>query len=489
MIGKARTGTSFGGLSGYLMREESQARDAGGLQDYLLDDAGRVGWTEVRNLPTQDPELAARMMSATAEQNVRVQKPVYHLSLSLSPDEHLTRQQWGQVVDRVLGEMGLKEHQALIVAHRDAAHPHVHVMINRVHPDHHKAWSTSHDYHRIERVLRHLERDMKLREVPGHHYRLEGQERPGREGKPTAGERQQQERTGQDAWADQVRFRTYNDFKEAENWGDLERRLAGHRLRLQRRGGGLVVTDGRRRVKASRIYRRGSYHWLEKRFGMSFEQWREGRRDLLATIDRYQQTDRERQRLARREDDAWAAFVKARERVEHRERIRGASQRTARRLDRAFRELYRPEDLPQVRRRFMADVRAHGWEAAAQQMVTRPDRYGRPVGRWRNRKRRKVLFRNVISYARDMGLLRGARAASPAALSAFLTASRAWTRLRHQRRRLLESKGQLLEIAGKVAALGVSAVSATLAPRPLKVAQLALQTLELARDLTRGRGR
>ena len=246
-------------------------------------------------------------MRATAEQNPRVQKPVYHLSLSASPGEQISKEKWEQIADRVLKRLGLDDRQALVVAHNDTRHPHVHLMVNRVHPEHLKAWHNGHDYQRIEKALRHIERDFKLREVPGHHYQLPGQQPP-ELARTTEGERRQAERTGEPAWAERTRFKIYDDLKQAKSWGDLERRLAGHRLRLERRGGGLVITDGKNQVKASRVYRRASYGWLEQRFGMKFEAWRSGRRELVEAVARYQEVERRREQLERDRDAAWRSL-------------------------------------------------------------------------------------------------------------------------------------------------------------------------------------
>jgi hypothetical protein len=62
----------------------------------------RVAWTESRNLPSDDPLLAADLMQATAAQNLRVQEPAYHLALSFAPEDHPTPQLLRQVADRVL---------------------------------------------------------------------------------------------------------------------------------------------------------------------------------------------------------------------------------------------------------------------------------------------------------------------------------------------------------------------------------------------------
>jgi hypothetical protein len=105
---------------------------------------------------------------------------VYHLSVSFDWGDPVDRVTITRVADRVLSDLGLDRHQALIVAHRNKQHPHIHLMINRVHPDTLRAWDSRHDYTRVEQSLRSQERDLGLREVPGHHSQLDGQEPPDR---------------------------------------------------------------------------------------------------------------------------------------------------------------------------------------------------------------------------------------------------------------------------------------------------------------------
>ena len=144
MIAQTHRGADFGGLASYLLTGKD------GQQQ------GRVAWTATRNLPFDDPALAATLMEATAEQNLLIRKSVYHLSISLDPEEALDRQGFERVVDRTLADLGLSDHQALIVAHNDRPHDHVHVMVNTVHPETGHSWRPSFDYARIERSLRQL---------------------------------------------------------------------------------------------------------------------------------------------------------------------------------------------------------------------------------------------------------------------------------------------------------------------------------------------
>ncbi|MEW5918194.1 MAG: relaxase/mobilization nuclease domain-containing protein, partial [Gemmatimonadota bacterium] len=112
MIAVSSSGKSFKALAAYLLK---------GRTGEELD---RVAWSSGRNVPTDDPELAATFMRATASRSDRVEKPVYHLVLSFDPGDAVDRATIERVADRVLDRLGLGEHQAVIVAHRDRGHSH-----------------------------------------------------------------------------------------------------------------------------------------------------------------------------------------------------------------------------------------------------------------------------------------------------------------------------------------------------------------------------
>jgi hypothetical protein len=269
---------------------------------------GRIGWASARNLPTDDPELAATLMRATAAQNVRVEKPVYHLALAFDPDDPVDRATMERVADRVLARLGLEEHQALIVAHRDREHPHLHILVNRVHPETGKVWDRWQDMPTIQQVLREEERALGLREVPGHLHAREGGrnnelaslgEQPARalgdgeravergagqdlrspggavrapgerdDGAPLSGVRDADKgrRPGNPTLVERARM-ALPALRDAGSWEQVDRALGDAGLRLERRGSGLVVTDGERYAKASSIGPDLTLRRLEARLG------------------------------------------------------------------------------------------------------------------------------------------------------------------------------------------------------------------------------
>lgn len=136
MTPKILHGRSFKGAAAYLLHDVKNRAAS-----------SRVAWTMTRNLATQNPETAWRVMAALAMDSTRLKKEagikatgrkqtnvVKHLVLSWHPDERetLTRQDMEAAIDGALAAIGAQDRQALVIAHNDTKHPHVHILINRV---------------------------------------------------------------------------------------------------------------------------------------------------------------------------------------------------------------------------------------------------------------------------------------------------------------------------------------------------------------------
>ncbi|MCP1551681.1 hypothetical protein J2W76_005005 [Methylorubrum zatmanii] len=111
-------------------------------------------------MPTENPELAWRIMAATAMDQDRLKAEagvkasgrksaasVYSYSLAWHPDEkrNLSKSEMLRAADESLKAIGAHDRQALIVCHGDEPHPHVHVIVNRVSPEDGRMLSTSND--------------------------------------------------------------------------------------------------------------------------------------------------------------------------------------------------------------------------------------------------------------------------------------------------------------------------------------------------------
>jgi hypothetical protein len=102
-------------------------------------------------------ETAFAEMRAVAAQNVRVKDPVYHVVISWPKGEVPTEAQAFTCARHALKAVGMQEHQYVFAMHRDTAHAHVHLAVNRVHPDTGRAVYPDRDYFHLDRAMRELE--------------------------------------------------------------------------------------------------------------------------------------------------------------------------------------------------------------------------------------------------------------------------------------------------------------------------------------------
>ncbi len=180
-------GRSFAGVAAYCLH------DAPEPDDRRPRTSERVGWADTRNLATFRPERAARLMAATAKAapdlkrlagvargGRKLAKPVLHYSLSWARDETPDKGEMSRAVDGSLEALGLEGHEALIVAHEDTRHPHVHVIANRVDPETGKAATLGNSKLRLSRWAEGYEREQGRirceRRVENNERRRAGQE-------------------------------------------------------------------------------------------------------------------------------------------------------------------------------------------------------------------------------------------------------------------------------------------------------------------------
>ncbi len=339
----------------------------------------RVEWVESRNLPTRDPQTAARIMSATAHDSERTAAPVYHFSISFDPGDPVDRKSMRRVADRTLRDLGLQDHQALIVAHGDTAHPHVHVVVNRVHPETARAWSNFRDFPRIERSLRAQEVEMGLRVVPGKHARV-----PELEGAAQVRGPSSRAGRGDAVFLRDVQERAAPVLQRARTWAEVEQGLAQHGLAVRVNGRGMSVTDGRQQVKASEVDRAFSRARLEQRFGP----WHSHRARVAVAELPAPAAQRAPAAPEHPRDDSG----------QNRPTVRTPAQQyreAARGLRADLRAIYADPDA--ARRALLTAMQRRGPEAAAA-IHTNPERYGAVVPGV-TPERRAQGARNAIQYA------------------------------------------------------------------------------------------
>jgi hypothetical protein len=149
MIGKGKAVGNTGANIDYGLDKEKDAQIV--FSQYLAGDNAQQITDEFRLIQ---------------EQNTRCQKNT--LSFILSPTredgKNLTKGRLGELTQKFVKEMGLKENQAVAFVHRDKAHTHVHLYVNRIGFDG-KAYNDSFIGKRSQLAAENVAKDMGLTTV------------------------------------------------------------------------------------------------------------------------------------------------------------------------------------------------------------------------------------------------------------------------------------------------------------------------------------
>ena len=130
-----KRGTSFKGACRYILH------DAG------KDTTDRVLWAETANLLSRPENAWSEMFTVARDQALLKQqsgqdargrkntKPVLHYTLSWAASDNPSPEHMRETALSSLKALKLDEHQALMAAHSDKDHLHVHIIVNTVHPN------------------------------------------------------------------------------------------------------------------------------------------------------------------------------------------------------------------------------------------------------------------------------------------------------------------------------------------------------------------
>jgi hypothetical protein len=239
------------------------------LVPYMLRGKGeeRCTWYMAGNLEgldrREDAGLAVDVMELLQEGNVRAKgSKTYHLVISFHPeDRRLTPAELEDVVCRTVRAAGLEEHQYVAVRHSEQEHEHLHVAVNKIHPETlkiHHPYKAIHAYQALASVL---EEELGLHKVdrtrcPSHSHRA----------------RNFEAHQGLESFSRWAR-RHIGDATELDrvpSWEALHEELKRFGVRLVRRGNGFAIVDATRATlacKASALGRGWSKQRLCERYG------------------------------------------------------------------------------------------------------------------------------------------------------------------------------------------------------------------------------
>ena len=232
-------------------------------------DKPRATWFLAANLVgvtgPRDLELACRLVEAVHAQNTRAGSDrTYHLLISLHPeDRSLDRNELRRVVENLVETLGFSGHQYIAARHNDKDHEHVHVAINKIHPETFRIHSPAWDHQKLFTAGRVLEVELGLTPLKS---RVRDREKvPQR-----AADREA--RHGIDSFARWARKQLGPALQAGElrSWDELHQECASLGVALRPHGNGLVFEDVEQgvRVKASFVDREFSKPRLCQRFGV-----------------------------------------------------------------------------------------------------------------------------------------------------------------------------------------------------------------------------
>ena len=210
----------------------------GKLVSYLVNDQGkhtRVGEVAITNCVSTDLPLALREIAATQQLNTRAQSDrTYHLLISFRAGEHPDAHTLKAVEQRFCAELGYGAHQRISVVHRDTDNVHIHIAINKIHPENLTIHDPKADYRSRSKLCAVLEYELGLAQD-----RHDAKERHSRSNDMEAMSGEQSFRS----WIAQYA----QHFLDATDWQELHGIADAYSVRLQIRANGFCVRGQRKR--------------------------------------------------------------------------------------------------------------------------------------------------------------------------------------------------------------------------------------------------
>lgn len=242
--------------------KEARLSSFGNLVKYISNSQEkqeRVGEIRLTNFQNETLEWAVAEALAVQQCNQRAEgDKTYHLLISFAPGEQPSAEVLRDIEDRMCAAIGFGEHQRVSAVHHDTDNLHIHIAINKIHPERHTIHEPYRDYKVRSDMCAVLERE--------HGLQLTNQK--GRKRGSENGADDMEQHAGIESLLGWIKRECADQLTQAHTWNDLHEVMRKNGLELQERGNGLVITDGRGvGVKASSVSRNLSKPSLEKRLG------------------------------------------------------------------------------------------------------------------------------------------------------------------------------------------------------------------------------
>ncbi len=157
MIGKITIGKSFRGCLAYCLNDKSKTLQ----QEEIMKDRAEV---LLFNKCFGNEKELAQQFNEVRQLNPKLSKPVLHITLSLAPDEILSKDELMGIAEDCSKELGFQNNQFIAISHRDTQHQHLHIVANRIGFDK-RTVSDSNNYQKMAKFCRQMELKYDLKQV------------------------------------------------------------------------------------------------------------------------------------------------------------------------------------------------------------------------------------------------------------------------------------------------------------------------------------
>ncbi|QIN36820.1 TraI/MobA(P) family conjugative relaxase [Legionella longbeachae] len=237
--------SSFSGLVKYLCNQQNKQE--------------RVGKIRLSNCNSIDPMWAVQEVLATQAKNQRATgDKTYHMLISFAPGENPSVQVLQEIEDTVASSIGFKEHQRISVVHHDTDNLHIHVAINKIHPQTFNMIEPYRAYKVFAEVASKLEIELGL-QITNHQTRKNHSENLADD---------MEHHSGIESLINWMKRYCKEKIEAASNWKEIHSILAEHGLMIRAKANGFVFCNVQgMTVKASSISRSFSKKNLESKLG------------------------------------------------------------------------------------------------------------------------------------------------------------------------------------------------------------------------------
>ncbi|MCK9709861.1 relaxase/mobilization nuclease domain-containing protein [Pseudomonas syringae pv. syringae] len=237
--------SSYAGLAKYITSSQSKQE--------------RVGEVRLTNFQSESLDWAITEALHVQQLNQRAEgDKTYHLLISFAPGEQPSAEILRDVEDRICASIGFGEHQRISAVHTDTDNLHIHIAINKIHPERHTIHEPFRAYKTMGDMASILEREHGLH-LTNHAAKKTGSENRADD---------MEQHAGIESLLGWIKKECAADLAQARSWTELHDVMRSNGLEIQARGNGFVITDGLGvGVKASSVSREFSKSKLEKRLG------------------------------------------------------------------------------------------------------------------------------------------------------------------------------------------------------------------------------